>query len=190
MTKQIHNARKKLSNSFPGFNAPAAGFDQPFELLSACHERVQRSLDLLRRARQHIAQHGHDANSRSAVADVLRYFDIAAPLHHEDEELHLFPPLLAHSDTAVRAAVARLHDDHRQMHAAWQPLRTLLLRWRDDAAASLPAPQDDALIDTFTALYPPHIELEESLAYPAAQAALDAATQARMGGEMAARRKR
>jgi hemerythrin-like domain-containing protein len=165
------------------------GFEQPFEMLTACHERVRRSLDLLRRVRQHIAQHGHDADSRSATGDVMRYFDIAAPLHHEDEELHLFPALRAYPDEQVRAAVARLEDEHRRMHAAWVRLRALLLRWRDDVAATLPTPQEDVLIDAFTALYPPHIDLEETLAYPAAQAALDAATQARMGGEMAARRR-
>jgi hemerythrin-like domain-containing protein len=170
-------------------SSPAAGFDQPFEMLTACHERVQRSLDLLLRVRQHIAQHGHDTDSRSAAGDVLRYFDIAAPLHHEDEELHLFPALHAHPDEQVRTAVARLEDEHRQMHAAWQRLRTLLLRWRDDAAATLPTPHEDALIDAFTDLYPPHIALEETLAYPAAQAVLDAMAQARMGGEMAARRR-
>ncbi|MDR1968017.1 MAG: hemerythrin domain-containing protein [Burkholderiaceae bacterium] len=179
----------QINVSLPGVSTPAVGFDQPFEMLTACHERVQRSLDLLRRVRQHVAQHGHDANSRSAVGDVLRYFDIAAPLHHEDEELHLFPPLRVHPDEQVRAAVARLEDEHRQMHVAWSRLRQLLLRWRDDAAPTPPAPPDDALIDAFIALYPPHIALEEVLLYPAAQAALDAATQTRMGGEMAARRR-
>jgi hypothetical protein len=29
--------------------APAAGFDQPFELLAACHQRVEHMLDLLQR---------------------------------------------------------------------------------------------------------------------------------------------
>ncbi|RZJ07918.1 MAG: hemerythrin domain-containing protein, partial [Rubrivivax sp.] len=28
---------------------PAVGFDQPFEMLAACHDRVRRSLDLLER---------------------------------------------------------------------------------------------------------------------------------------------
>lgn len=33
----------------------------------------------------------------------MRYFGLAAPLHHQDEELHLFPPLLAGPDAALRA---------------------------------------------------------------------------------------
>ena len=32
----------------PGFSSPAAGFDEPFAMLDACHERVRRSLGLPR----------------------------------------------------------------------------------------------------------------------------------------------
>ena len=71
--------------NLPGFNTPAVGFEQPFEMLEACHERVQRSLALLGRIARHIDAQGHDAQSRSAAVDVLRYFDIAGPHHHEDE---------------------------------------------------------------------------------------------------------
>lgn len=37
----------------------------------------------------------------------MRYFDLAAPLHHQDEALHLFPPLLAGPDAARTAALNR-----------------------------------------------------------------------------------
>ena len=84
----------KVSASIPGFSAPAVGFEQPFEMLEACHDRVRRSLALLRRIVDHVDAHGHDAASRSAVADVLRYFDLAGPHHHEDEEEDLFPALI------------------------------------------------------------------------------------------------
>ncbi|MCB1958559.1 MAG: hemerythrin domain-containing protein, partial [Rhodocyclaceae bacterium] len=77
--------------STPLMPTPGAGFDQPFELLSACHDRVQRSLDLLRRLQDHLAIHGADGQAQDAARDVLRYFDIAAPLHHDDEERHIFP---------------------------------------------------------------------------------------------------
>ena len=173
----------------PGFSAPSVGFEQPFEMLHACHERVQRSLDLLRRLRAHIMRHGHDAASRSAAADVLRYFDLAGPLHHQDEELHVFPVLQDHPDARVRAAVAELRADHRRMEAQWARLRQLLLRWRDDPAAPLPTPEDDALIDEFIAGYQRHIPLEETLAYPAARPRFDAGALARIGNEMAARRR-
>ena len=78
----------------PGFGGAAVGFDTPFEMLEACHERVQRSLDLLQRLTDYLHTHACDDSARQAARDVLRYFDMAAPLHHEDEELHVFPLLL------------------------------------------------------------------------------------------------
>ena len=58
--------------AFPGFASPAVGFDEPFEMLQACLERVQRSLALLQRLIAHVDQQGCDADARSAASDVLR----------------------------------------------------------------------------------------------------------------------
>ena len=33
--------------SLPGVRSPGVGFEQPFEMLDACHDRVKRSLQLL-----------------------------------------------------------------------------------------------------------------------------------------------
>lgn len=82
------------SAGLPGFNTPAVGFEQPFAMLEACHERVERTLTLLSRLRSYLREQAVDDAARQAARDVLRYFDIAAPLHHEDEELHVFPLLL------------------------------------------------------------------------------------------------
>lgn len=177
------------SVSLPGFGAPAVGFEQPFEMLVACHERVNRTLDLLRRLIDHIDTKGHDGASRSAAADVLRYFDIAAPLHHEDEELHVFPALAGSADAAVRAAVATLQRDHVRMAALWAGLRGALVHWRDDAA---PPPIDGATRQAahdFIGMYAAHIATEEGLVYPAAKGGFDDAHLARIGAEMQARRR-
>lgn len=157
-------------------------------MLEACHERVQRSLALLGRLVAHIEQNGHDNASRSAAADVLRYFDIAGPHHHEDEERHVFPPLLHHPDARVREAVATLQADHIHMHALWQKLRAVLLHWRDDAAPAPVSAAQRQLATDFVAAYERHIPLEESLVYPAAQGLLNAAALHAIGQEMAARR--
>ncbi|MFV0681085.1 hemerythrin domain-containing protein [Ottowia sp.] len=176
------------SHAFPGLNSPAVGFDQPFEMLQACHERVQRSLGLLGRIVAHVDAHGHDAQSRSAAADVLRYFDIAGPHHHEDEERHVFPPLAAHPDARVREVVATLQADHVHMHAMWQRLRAVLHAWQGDDPAPAITAADRTLVAEFAAAYERHIALEEAVVYPAAQAVLNAEVQGLMGQEMAARR--
>jgi hemerythrin-like domain-containing protein len=176
------------TTAFPGFESPAVGFEQPFEMLEACHERVQRSLALLAKLLDYIARQGHDAQSRAAAADVLRYFDLAAPLHHADEEVHVFPLLLSQGDAAVCAAVRQLQDDHQRMSASWAAAREPLLRWRQsDSSGALDAASRAALED-FAALYGAHIATEEGLVYPAARALLGAQQLHDMGRQMQARR--
>jgi hemerythrin-like domain-containing protein len=161
------------------FSSPAAGFDEPFAMLHACHERVERSLALIERIAAHVAQHGADAQAQDAARDVMRYFDLAAPQHHEDEERHVLPALRAQGQAAL---AERLAADHEAMARAWQALRPWLAAVvQGDATLAHDAPR-------FAALYREHISLEESSAFTRAQAALDALAQAAMGHEMAARR--
>jgi hemerythrin-like domain-containing protein len=162
------------------FSSPAAGFDEPFAMLHACHERVERSLLLLERLATHVAQHGADAQAQDAARDVLRYFDIAAPQHHEDEERHVLPALCAQGEGALADRIAA---DHIAMSAAWQALRPWLLAvQRGDVGAVPPE------LPRFGARYREHIALEESSVFAPVQAALDDAAQRAMGREMAQRR--
>jgi len=178
------------SVALPGFNTPAVGFEQPFDMLEACHQRVERSLDLLERLIAHIDANGHDASSRSAASDVLRYFDIAAPHHHEDEERHVFPVVLATSrDADMRETVNRLHADHLRMDELWARLRLVLQSWRDADPAPAVTESDRKLAADFAQSYAAHIPLEENLIYPAAKAVLSADRLAEIGAEMAARRR-
>lgn len=173
---------------FPGFASPGAGFEQPFELLQACHERVRRSLDLLRRLAEYIDDKGHDDGTRQAAADVLRYFELAAPLHHEDEEKHVFPRVLAGHDTALRETVQTLQRDHQLMSSTWEAVRRPLLQWRTPQASGKVDAATHADIARFLSLYDDHIEAEEGQIYPAVRAALTADELAAMGREMQYRR--
>lgn len=171
----------------PGFSAPAVGFEQPFAMLEACHERVLRTLALLDRLRAHVRAQGVDDDARQAARDVLRYFDMAAPLHHEDEELHVFPLLLAQATPALKALVLRLQQDHVAMTADWAAARVGLLALVEGGAPGF-TPQDEAALDRFSGRYGAHIEAEEGAAYPAAAALLPPASLVAMGREMATRR--
>jgi hemerythrin-like domain-containing protein len=174
----------RMSSLLPG---PAPGFEQPFEMLEACHERVARMLALLGRLREHMAEHGGDTSAREAARDVMRYFDQAAPQHHRDEELHVFPPLLAQGEPGTVAVVQRLQRDHLQMETRWQEARRVLAAIEAGTLETL-SPQDAAALDAFAGLYDDHIESEERLAYPAAARLLDPPALAAMGEEMMRRR--
>lgn len=163
-------------------NTPSpASFDQPFELLSACHARLERSLALLLRLQAHVAALGAvDQAARDAAHDVLRYFDLAAPHHHEDEERHVLPLLRQQGHGGLADQLA---SDHRGLDAAYQALRPGLIALRDDGLL----PDTRAWLPFATA-YRRHVQLEEDQAYPLAQAVRDADREARMGAEMATRR--
>ncbi len=163
---------------------PAAGFDEPFAMLDACHQRVERLLTLLGRLAAHLDTHGADEQAQQAARDVMRYFDLAAPHHHEDEERHVLPLLRER----VHAGLAdRVLQEHESMAAAWAGVRTVLLdveqgRWLADPAAIA------AHWSAFAALYREHIALEEGEVFPLARAQIDAAGLHAMAEEMARRR--
>ena len=172
----------------PGHSAPAAGFEAPFEMLATCHERVNRMLRLQARLQQHLRDKGCDEPARQAARDVMRYFDLAAPHHHQDEELHVLPPLLASDDAAQRALAEQLVAEHRRMEALWAVLRGPLQQWAEAPLASTAFPQPEALAE-FTSVYADHIAREEGRAYPLARTLLDTVTLSQMGAEMSARRR-
>ncbi len=173
----------------PGRPAAAPSFEQPFEMLAACHERVQRSLDLLARLCERVRVGRVDTHVHDAARDVLRYFDIAAPHHHEDEERHVFPLMLRLDAGAdVHEAVHTLQRQHDAMRRQWAVLRVPLqaLAEGDDAAFDTAALE---AAEAFAALYAGHAEIEESLIFPRAAQALSADELRAMGQEMAQRRK-
>jgi len=155
--------------TFLGHQAPSAGFDAPFDMLEACHERVHRMVALLQRLQKHVELQGCDAQARQAAVDVMRYFDIAAPLHHQDEELHVFPLLMQQPDAVLHRTVQNLMDQHRSMERAWTVMRSVLeeLSHGDSNQPFAALREED--VKMFAALYVQHIDLEELVAYPAAR---------------------
>jgi hemerythrin-like domain-containing protein len=165
---------------------PAAGCEEPFEMLHACHERVKRTLDLLGRLGEHLQTQGCDAQAKEAAADVQRYFDIAAPLHHEDEELHVFPALQA---AGQHLLADTLKAEHEQMAAQWPQIQADLRAVQEQQGFS---PRDLAGLSRrwaeFATLYADHIQREDAQAYPIARLQLEEARLTNMARDMARRR--
>ena len=174
-----------VTSTIPLHRSPSAGFEQPFEMLQACHERVERMLRLLQRLRAHLAAMGCDAQAKQAAVDVMRYFDIAAPAHHEDEERHVFPPLIAAG--LQLETIERLQREHVEMSALWPRVRAVLQTVADGRWAGFSS-IDEGLLEHYTRLYDWHVAAENELVYPAAAQRLDAAAQAAIGEEMSRRR--
>lgn len=162
--------------------SPGPSFEQPLEMLVACHDKVRHFARLALRLAEHVAQNGADAEAGQAAASILRYFDHAAPLHHADEEADLFPALDALCDPAVSAALARLEAEHCDLGACWQAVRPWLVAIEHGRPS--PAP---AMLWRFGEDYPAHAEREEREVYPAA-CRLSTAQLAQIGRRMRARR--
>lgn len=178
------------SRAVPGLHTPGASWEQPFEMLRACHQRVQRMLTLLDKLQAHVVQHGVDAQATQAAVDVMRYFDKAAPLHHQDEEIHVFPLAHESGDSDAIAAVKRLGAEHETMEGAWRDLRSeLQALLTPEASVQLPlAWRTDHMVRAFEALYADHMHVEERIVYPCVEESLTPQDAERMGREMAARR--
>jgi hemerythrin-like domain-containing protein len=184
-----HDNRVMASSVFPGLDAPAASFDQPFEMLAACHDRVRRSLGLLQRLKAHVERHGADTQARDAARDVLRYFSMAAPAHQEDEERHVIPVLQASGGAEDREAARRMLEDHASIHRIWLELEVMLQAL---VAGAVPeAARFSELVEEFVEVHEDHLALEDLIAFPHAAARIGEAGEEAivdMGREMAERR--
>lgn len=177
-----------MTIDFPGFAAPAVGLDTPLALLSACHDRITRQCNTLRRLAVHVVEHGADAPAQTAAVSLLRYFDTAAVLHHRDEEEDLFPLLIdamSGSDaTCIHAIVKGLTQEHRQLEATWHVLRQALSAISMGQAVDLRT----ADVEAFYAGYTAHIRREEDELLPMAARCLDDAALADLSLAMKGRR--
>jgi hemerythrin-like domain-containing protein len=156
--------------------------------MAALHVRLQHRCALLERLAEYVREHGSDDGARATAAHVMRMFDQDCPLHHEDEEEDLFPLLGAATPPAesarLAALVAVLLAQHREMHAAYDAIRSQLETVADGRLGTI----DPALVDRLHTLIVHHVETEETELIPFARAHLGPAEIEQFGRAMAARR--
>jgi hemerythrin-like domain-containing protein len=167
---------------------PGPSFDEPLEMLAACHERIEAQLGTLERLGPHLEKRGCDAEAKAAAQAVLRYFDTAGRLHHQDEDEDLFPLLRGRAGAAgrpeVAAAIGELEREHQTMEAQWTRLRARLA-----AIVAGEARLEAEDVARFAWLYRRHMDQEATAVLPFARETLDAGHRAMLGSRMAARRK-
>jgi hemerythrin-like domain-containing protein len=173
---------------------PEHGFDQPLGLLSDCHRRIESFLGMMIRVLEQ-SNGGRGPltrEARAAMEAALRYFDVAAPRHTQDEEQSLFPRLRASDDPDAHAVLQRIESlevDHRHAEAMHEEVNRLCRKWLD--AGSLEAEELrrlGELLGGLRATYARHIALEDTELFPLAARVLDRRQLAEVGREMARRR--
>lgn len=166
----------------------APGFDQPIAVLKHCHGRIRKQLATLERLLSHLPEHGADEQARQAAGAVLKYFEKAAHLHHDDEEQDLIPMLRASAQgddaATLQALVPVILQDHKDMDALWQDLHEQLTGIADGSATLL----SSSAVQRFTQRYTAHMEREESTMAPMALRLFSSDQMRRLGEAMQRRR--
>ena len=125
-----HNTGMTAPTPSPRQSDPV--IDDPMDLLLACHGKVRHFCQLLERLSRHVLQHGSDDQARDAAIAIGRYFTIAAPLHHEDEDLDLYPAL-AQMDASLADVAQALSQEHAALNAQWAQVSA----WLDGGSLAL-----------------------------------------------------
>jgi hemerythrin-like domain-containing protein len=166
----------------------APEFDQPLAVLKHCHDRIRKQVATLGKLIPHLAEHGADQEAQQAANAVLRYFQMAAPLHHEDEEIDLLPTLkrLAQNEDAalLQTLLPKILEQHDTMASMWANLEMSLSQIAKGENALLQA-QD---VNAFEAIYQEHMQIEETQIAPMAKRLFSETQMQALGQAMKKRR--
>jgi pyridoxamine 5'-phosphate oxidase len=166
----------------------APGFERPIDVLAHCHTRIRKQLATLKKLLAHLPDHGADVDAQQAAHAVLRYFNDAAPLHHEDEEENLLPQLevTAGGEDAsqLQDILPRLLEEHREMEGLWLALDRQLSTIATGQSTQL----SEKDVAQFAALYEAHMQMEESVIAPMAKRLFSSGQMQQLGDAMRARR--
>ena len=166
----------------------APDFDQPIAVLKHCHNRIRKQLSTLDKLLAHLPEFGADEQARQAAQAVLKYFDKAAHLHHDDEEQDLIPMLRAVAqgeDAATLQALApTILQDHKDMDALWQDLHEQLTAIAEGRSTVL----SSSAVGRFCQRYAAHMEREESTMAPMAVRLFSPEQMTQLGQAMQRRR--
>lgn len=103
------------------------------EGLDVCHRQMLFSLGKLSALIARLATFGPDADARETAREISDFFSTTVRLHHEDEERHVFPKMLAAGDPELVQAVRRLQTDHGWLEENWRDLSRTSPPWLPDS---------------------------------------------------------
>lgn len=166
---------------------PDHGFDQPLGLLSDCHRRIERFLQLLEVVAREAPEHWLPTQYDDALCSSLNYFKDAAPKHTLDEEISLFPRI-SHDPEASKI-IECLEKDHMLSEQSHSEIEELGRRWLSQGYLTINQRRRFAKrVRELITLYRDHIRIEDEELFPMAASILDENDIKVIGQEMATRR--
>jgi hemerythrin-like domain-containing protein len=162
---------------------PLPGFDQPLALLRACHTKNLAHCELLEQLAANLDNAVRAEEVRGAARQVMTYFSTSAHLHHQDEEIDLFP-LLTRQSLKLADLVHSLRQEHRELDTLWDSIAADLKRLQDIPDHAVFAKR----VHAFCELNRRHVRRENMEFLPRAESSLSSRQLQDIGAAMAARR--
>lgn len=137
--------------------------EHPLELLFACHHKVRHFSNLSGKLAVHLHEQGADDEARQCATSILRYFELALPSHHADEEEDVFPALRRLNDVHLHMVLDKLHEEHLVLDRMWKTIRPWLSEISEGGTPFV-AP---LVLPHFIRHYQEHTRIEEGKVFPA-----------------------
>jgi hypothetical protein len=157
------------------------------DLLMGCHQRIRHFTGVAGKLAH--AQGASADEIRQAAAGVYRYYSVSLPLHEADEESSLRPRLDPVADERVRHALLAMADQQMAIDELIERLLPLLrLLEQNPGTQSQLGGEMCSLTKALDEIFRAHLELEETVIFPAIRDALPESARAEMLVEMQQRR--
>jgi len=165
---------------------PESDFSNPLGLLSDCHRRIERFLEVL--VRIHDERKGGELlrEEKAALDTALTYFRNSAPKHTADEEESLFPRM--RQANAGLECLDKLEGDHQAANRDHETVESLGRQWLTGPLSDEQSRELAAALKRLVALYARHIAIEDNELFPLAAQVVPEDQLAAIGREMADRR--
>jgi hemerythrin-like domain-containing protein len=172
------------------FSPREAAYSHPLTLLKSCHEKILHFSSALVKLSKVLQQEGWNQKNKDSADQIRRYFNIAAPEHHKDEELHLFPAIIALDpslqDPEIKAQlnlINQMVQEHVETDTLWEKLDSML-ESRSNTFDEL-----TEMGIKFAVELARHAEIENIEIFAFAEQHIDEATLEQMGKAIAKRRR-
>lgn len=176
-------------NQLKGSAAKSATFEQPLELLLSCHEKIIHFSSALVKIVIAVQKEGWNEQYTNSVDQVRHYFNVASPAHHLDEEMHLFPAIIALDPELKKAhsidiltTINNMIKEHVESDALWETLDKMLAEHSEDFSTL------EKLTRQFEADMHEHARIENEQIFPYAKAHISEVDLKKIGLAIARRR--
>lgn len=167
----------------------SVGFEAPLELLVSCHDKILLFSSALDKLSQALKEDGWNSQHKASAEQIRRYFNIAGPEHHLDEEKHLFPAIIAldpefkqPQSLEIVQLINRLIKEHVETDVLWESLDTMLAEQSEDFDTL------EELARQFALDMHEHARIENEIVFPFVKTHINDTELKKMGAEIAQRR--